>query len=111
MSKQAQLALTSILAISALVATTSAQACMFGMASQSVVPACANAQAGNATCPASGGGGGGKDGNGCVLSKQDVSSAANTMGNMAAGGIGIAAGIMRALADQADRYTAPGPGI
>lgn len=95
-----------ILAVSAAMSASSAEACLPGSALLFGTPGCATDQANSQqACPAQSVNG--NTGNDCILSRQDVSKAVGTMGNMAAGGIGIATNVMRALSDQALRMASP----
>ena len=90
-----------ILAVSAVMTASSAQACTFGLPFLSDSPSCATAQDSNQACPTQGLNG--TSDNSCILSQQDVSKAVSTVGTMAAGGIGIASNVMKALSNQAQR--------
>lgn len=102
-------ALLGILAISAALTTTPAQACMFGPPFLPNNSSCAAGAAGNPSCPTQAQPGG-RDGD-CLLHKRDLMEAANAMGSMAAGGMEMVGGIMRALADKAMRSVPPEQGI
>ncbi|MGQ9686271.1 MAG: hypothetical protein ACUVT2_08210 [Thiobacillaceae bacterium] len=109
MTRHSLTALLSILAISATLSTTPAQACMFGLPFLPNNSSCAAGAAGNPSCPTQAQPGG-RDGD-CLLHKRDLMDAANTMGSMAAGGMEMAGGIMRSLADKAMRLVPPEQGI
>ena len=102
-------ALPGILAISATLTTTPAQACMFGLPFLPNDSSCAAGATGNHSCPTQAQPVG-RDGD-CLLHKRDLLDTANTMGSMAAGGMEMAGGIMRALADRAMRSIPPEQGI
>lgn len=98
-----------ILAISSALTTTAAQACMLGLPFLPNNPACSAGAAGSPACPTPAQPGG-RDGD-CLLHKRDLMDAASAMGGMAAGGMEMAGGIMRALTDRAMRVIPPEQGI
>ena len=93
-------------ALVALLAMSSAHACMPGMPFQSGSSGCAAGQASNQPCHAQGAQA--SRGQACGDGKQELMSA---MGSMAAGGMEIAANVMRVLVEEADRRLAPQPGF
>lgn len=97
------------LAIYAALTTTSAQAYMFDLHFQPNDSSCAAGAAGNHSWPTQAHPGG-CDGD-CLLHTRDLMDAANTMWSTAAGGMEMAGGIMRALADRAMRSIPPEQGI
>ncbi len=103
------MALLGVLAVSAAITASSAQACMFGLPLLSGLQNCPTGQPGEPSCPAQGGPSGRDDT--CILSKKDVTNAAGSMGGMAAGGMEIAANVMRALSGQAMKFMPPPPEI
>lgn len=109
MTRHSLPALLGILAISAALTTTPAQACMFGLPLQPNDSSCVAGTTGNRSC-ATQAQPSGRDGD-CLLHKRDLMDAANTMGSMAAGGMEMAGGIMRALADRAMCSVSPEQGI
>lgn len=109
MTRHSRPALLGILAISSALTTHPAQACMLGLPFLPNTPSCAAAAAGSPSCPTQAQPGG-RDGD-CLLHKRDLMDAANTMGSMAAGGMEMAGGILRALADKAMRNVPPEQGI
>lgn len=109
MTRHSLPALLGILAISSALTTPPAQACMFGLPFLPGNPACAAGTAGSPSCPTQVQPAG-RDG-GCLLHRRDLMDAANAMGSMAAGGMEMAGGIMRALADKAIRSIPPEQGI
>ena len=102
-------ALLGILAISSALTTPLAQACMFGLPFLPTNPSCAAGAANAPSCPTPVQPGG-RDGD-CLLHKRDLMDAANAMGSMAAGGMEMAGGIMRALTDRTIRPIPPEQGI
>jgi hypothetical protein len=102
-------ALLGILTFASALAATPAQACLFGLPSLPNPASCAAGASGAPSCPAQAQPGG-RDAD-CLLHKRDLMGAANAMGNMAAGGMGLAGGIMRALTDKAMRIAPPEQGI
>lgn len=109
MTRHSLPALLGILTISSTLTATSAQACMFGLPFLPNHASCAAGAAGAASCPTQAQAGG-RDGD-CLLHKRDLTDAAHAMGSMAAGGMEMAGGIMRALADRAMRALPPEQGI
>lgn len=101
MTRHSLPALLGILAIVATLATTPAQACMFGLPFIPGNSSCAAGAAGGPSCPTQAQPGG-RDSD-CLLHKRDLMDASNAMGSMAAGGMQMVGGIMRALADRAVR--------
>jgi hypothetical protein len=106
MNANAMMKSVGVVALAALLTMSSAQACMPGMPFQSGSSGCAAGQKASQPCPAQGAQG--NRGQACVDGKQELISA---MGSMAAGGMEIAANVMRVLVEEADRYLAPQPGI
>lgn len=102
-------ALLAILAISSALTATPAQACMFGLPFLPNNSSCAAGATGAPSCPTQAEQGG-RDGD-CLLHRRDLTDAAHAMGSMVAGGMEMAGGIMRALADKAMRAVPPEQGI
>lgn len=102
-------ALLGILAIATALTAPPAQACMFGLPFLSGNPSCAAGAANASSCPTQARPGGGDAD--CLLHKRDLMHAANAMGSMAAGGMGMAGGVLRALADKAMRALPPDGGL
>lgn len=109
MTRHSLPALLGILAITSALTTPTAQACMFGLPFLPGNPACAAGAANAPSCPVPAQPGG-REGD-CLLHKRDLMDAANAMGSMAAGGMDMAGGVMRALADKALRAMPPGAGL
>jgi len=98
-----------ILAFSSALTATPAQACLFGLPFTLGTPSCAAGPAGSPACPTQAQPGGGDAD--CLLHKRDLVEAASAMGGMAAGGMEMASGILRTLADRATRAFPPGQGL
>jgi hypothetical protein len=98
-----------ILAFSSALTATPAQACLFGLPFTLGTPSCAAGPAGSPACPTRAQPGG-RDGD-CLLHKRDLMDAASAMGGMAAGGMEMAGGLLRALADKAMRAVPPEQGL
>ncbi len=81
-----------ILAVAALLASGSAQACMPGMSSQSASAACPSAQGNARSCPTQGLQNQGSAA--CATSNKDMLGA---VGTLASGGMGIAMNVLRAV--------------
>jgi len=109
MTRHSSPKLLGILAISAALTAVPAQACMFGLHFLPNNTSCAAGAAVSPSCPTQAQPGG-RDRD-CLLHKRDLMDAAQAMGSMAAGGMEMAGGIMRALADKAIRSLPPEQGI
>lgn len=109
MTRHSLPALLGILAISSALTATPAQACMFGLPFLPNPPACAAGAGGGSSCPTQAQPGT-RDVD-CLLHKRDLTDAANAMGSMAAGGMQMAGGLMRALTDRAMRAIPPEQGF
>ncbi len=92
-----------VLAVSGLLATGTAEAGMGPCMAGAATPPCAGGQGDRPACavPVARAEGGAA----CAPGNAQMMDA---MGNMAAGGIGIAAQVMRTLMQEANRYLAPG---
>lgn len=87
------------LAFTIALGASSAQACVFALPFLAPAAACpAQAETG-AACPVQPGA---RDPD-CLLHKRDLAQAAGAMGTMAAGGMNLAGGLFRGLAEQAQR--------
>lgn len=95
-----------MLAIATLMLAGPAQAamgpCQFAAPAPAAEPGCADAQAGSRACPVQGHGGQAA----CPTGQQGLGA---MVGNMAAGGIQIAASVMRAMAGESSRQLASEP--
>ncbi len=100
-----------ILAVSAVMTVSSAQACGIGLPFLSGSPTCANGQEINQACPAPTQSEDGNSDNNCIVSQKDVSKAVSTVGTMAAGGIGIASNVMQVLSHEAQRFVSTNQGL
>jgi hypothetical protein len=97
-----------VLSTTTLLTASPAQACLFGLPFLANAPSC-NAGTGASSCPTPSQPGG-RHGD-CLLHRQDLADAAGAMGSMAAGGMQMAGGILRALTDKVLRSPAAEQGL